>query len=84
MWSCNQKRSSGSQRLSATLSRKLITGVTVFDLFEGASIGEDRKSVAIAVTIQPTDRTLTDEDFEKLSSAIVANVAKQTGGVLRG
>ena len=71
-------------RAAAAADRKLITGVTVFDLFEGASIGEDRKSVAIAVTIQPTDRTLTDEDFEKLSSAIVANVAKQTGGVLRG
>ncbi|MCC0025701.1 MAG: phenylalanine--tRNA ligase subunit beta [Zhengella sp.] len=70
-------------RAAAAADKKLIAGVTVFDLFEGASIGEDRKSVAIAVTIQPTDKTLTDEDFEKLSAAIVANVAKQTGGVLR-
>ena len=71
-------------RAAASADKKLVTGVNVFDLFEGASIGEGRKSVAIEVTIQPTDRTLTDEDFEKLSAAIVANVAKQTGGVLRG
>lgn len=71
-------------RAAASADKKLVTGVNVFDLFEGASIGEGRKSVAIEVTIQPTDRTLTDEDFEKLSAAIVANVGKQTGGVLRG
>lgn len=64
--------------------RKLITGVTVFDVFEGASLGEGRKSIAIEVSIQPSDRTLTDEDFEALAGRIVENVKKQTGGVLRG
>ncbi|SCB57867.1 phenylalanyl-tRNA synthetase beta subunit [Rhizobium aethiopicum] len=63
--------------------RKLITGVNVFDIFEGASVGEDRKSVAIEVQIQPVDRTLTDEDFEALTQKIVASVTKFTGGVLR-
>lgn len=64
--------------------RKLITGVTVFDVFEGASLGEGRKSIAIEVSIQPVDKTLTDEDFEALAGRIVENVKKQTGGVLRG
>ncbi|MBE7182977.1 MAG: phenylalanine--tRNA ligase subunit beta [Methylobacterium mesophilicum] len=64
--------------------RKLVTGVEVFDIFEGVSLGENKKSVAIAVALQPTERTLTDEDFEALSEKIVSNVAKQTGGVLRG
>ena len=64
--------------------RKLITGVNVFDVFEGASIGEGRKSIAIEVSIQPMDKTLTDEDFEALAGKIVENVKKQTGGVLRG
>ncbi|THK37324.1 phenylalanine--tRNA ligase subunit beta [Ensifer sp. MPMI2T] len=63
--------------------RKLVTGVNVFDVFEGASLGEGKKSVAIEVTIQPVERTLTDEDFEALTSKIIANVAKSTGGVLR-
>ena len=64
--------------------RKLISGVSVFDVFEGASLGEGKKSIAIEVSIQPIERTLTDEDFEALSGRIVENVKKQTGGVLRG
>ena len=64
--------------------KKLIAGVTVFDLFEGASLGEGKKSIAIEVAIQPVEKTLTDEDFEALAGRIVENVKKQTGGVLRG
>jgi phenylalanyl-tRNA synthetase beta chain len=64
--------------------RKLVSAANVFDLFEGASIGEDKKSVAIEVAIQPIDKTLTDDDLETLTKAIIANVTKQTGGVLRG
>lgn len=63
--------------------RRLVTGVNVFDIFEGASVGEGKKSVAIEVQIQPVERTLTDEDFEALTQKIVASVAKFTGGVLR-
>ncbi|NLS01937.1 phenylalanine--tRNA ligase subunit beta [Rhizobium sp. P32RR-XVIII] len=63
--------------------RKLVTAVNVFDIFEGASLGEGKKSVAIEVQIQPVERTLTDEDFEALTEKIVANVTKFTGGVLR-
>jgi len=70
-------------RAAAAADRKLIAAVSVFDVFEGSSIGEGRKSVAVEVAIQPTERTLTDEDFEVLSARIVENVRKQTGGVLR-
>ncbi|MGQ2905378.1 MAG: phenylalanine--tRNA ligase subunit beta [Neoaquamicrobium sediminum] len=71
-------------RAAGAADRKLITGVRVFDIFEGPSLGADKKSVAIEVAIQPVERTLTDEDFEALAGRIVENVAKQTGGVLRG
>ncbi|KEA04921.1 phenylalanine--tRNA ligase subunit beta [Rhizobium rhizogenes] len=71
-------------RAATGADRKLITGVNVFDIFEGASLGEDKKSIAIEVQIQPAERTLTDEDFEALTQKIVANVTKTTGGVLRG
>jgi phenylalanyl-tRNA synthetase beta chain len=70
-------------KAAAAADRKLVTDVRVFDVFEGASLGEGRKSVAIEVSIQPVERTLTDEDFEGLAKKIVENVAKQTGGVLR-
>ncbi|WP_439614828.1 phenylalanine--tRNA ligase subunit beta [Shinella sp.] len=70
-------------RAATGADRKLIAGVTVFDVFEGASLGEGKKSIAIEVVIQPTDKTLTDEDFEALTAKIVGNVVKTTGGTLR-
>jgi len=70
-------------RAASGADRKLIAAVNVFDVFEGASLGADRKSVAIEVVIQPTDKTLTDEDFEALTAKIVGNVVKTTGGTLR-
>lgn len=70
-------------KAAGSADRKLITAVNVFDVFEGASIGEGKKSVAIEVVIQPVERTLTDEDFEALTARIVGNVTKTTGGTLR-
>ncbi len=70
-------------RAAAAADKKLISDVSVFDVFEGPSLGEGKKSIAIEVTIQPTERTLTDEDFEALAGRIVENIGKQTGGVLR-
>ncbi len=71
-------------RAASGADRKLVTSVNVFDVFEGASLGEGKKSVAIEVQIQPAERTLTDQDFDALTQKIVANVTKTTGGVLRG
>lgn len=70
-------------KAAGSADRKLITGVNVFDVFEGASLGEGRKSVAIEVLIQPVEKTLTDEDFDALTKKIIANVEKSTGGILR-
>ena len=64
--------------------KKLITDVRVFDLFEGASIGEDKKSLAIEVTLQPTEKSLTDEEIDAISEKVVENVSKTVGAVLRG
>ncbi|MGO4559220.1 phenylalanine--tRNA ligase subunit beta [Rhizobiales bacterium 3FA27D7] len=70
-------------RAALAADKKLITGVSVFDVFEGAALGAGKKSIAIEVSIQPVEKTLTDEDFEALAKRVVENVAKQTGGVLR-
>jgi phenylalanyl-tRNA synthetase beta chain len=70
-------------RAAQSVDRKLITGVTVFDLYEGAGIPPDKKSIAIAVTIQPRERTMTDDEIEALAAKIVGEVGKRTGGVLR-
>ncbi|MGW6777643.1 phenylalanine--tRNA ligase subunit beta [Brucella pseudogrignonensis] len=68
----------------SSADKKLIAGVQVFDVFTGASLGEGKKSIAVEVLLQPQDRTLTDEDLEALAKQVIANVTKQTGGVLRG
>lgn len=64
--------------------KKLIAGAQVFDIFTGSALGDGKKSVAVEVVLQPLDRTLTEEDLEAVAKRIVDNVAKQTGGVLRG
>ncbi len=71
-------------RAAQGVDRKLITGVEVFDLYEGKGIDDDKKSIAIAVTLQPREKTLTDEEIDAVAGRIVAEVAKKTGGVLRG
>jgi phenylalanyl-tRNA synthetase beta chain len=70
-------------RAAQGADRKLITDVTVFDVYEGKGIDEDKKSIAIAVTIQPREKTLTDQEIEAVAAKIVAEVTKKTGGTLR-
>jgi len=71
-------------RAAAGADKELIARVDLFDVYEGKGIGEGKKSLAIAVTLQPTARTLTDPEIEAVSKKIVDKVAKATGGVLRG
>jgi len=71
-------------RAASGADKKMISNVSVFDIFEGPSLGENKKSIAIEVTLQPTEKTLTDEEIEDVASRIIANVEKSTGGVLRG
>ena len=63
--------------------KALIANVAVFDLFEGKGVESGKKSIAIRVTLQPMQKTLTDEEIDKVSASIVAAVGKATGGALR-
>jgi phenylalanyl-tRNA synthetase beta chain len=71
-------------RAAQGVDKKLITDVTVFDLYEGKGIDPDKKSLAIAVTIQPREKTMTDQEIDAVAARIVAEVTKKTGGILRG
>ncbi len=70
-------------RAARNADKALISGVEVFDVFEGKGVAEGKKSIGIAVTLQPIDKTLTDEEIDKVAAAVVAAVGKATGGVLR-
>ena len=69
---------------AAGADKALIEDVRVFDEFIGGALGEGKKSLAIAVRLQPVDKTLTEKDIEAVSEKIVAKVSKATGGTLRG
>jgi phenylalanyl-tRNA synthetase beta chain len=71
-------------RAAQSADRKLVTNVTLFDVYAGKGIDPDKKSIAIAVTIQPREKTLTDQEIEALGAKIVGEVVKKTGGTLRG
>jgi phenylalanyl-tRNA synthetase beta chain len=68
--------------------KALIESVRVFDQFTGekaeAQMGAGKKSIALTVRLQPTDKTLTDKDIEAVSAKIIEKVTKATGGTLRG
>jgi len=71
-------------RAAQNVDKKLISEVAVFDLYEGKGIDEGKKSIAIAVTMQPREKTMTDEEIDAVAAKIVAEVTKKTGGTLRG
>jgi phenylalanyl-tRNA synthetase beta chain len=64
--------------------KSLIADVRVFDEFIGGSLGEGKKSIALTVHLQPTDRTLTEDEIDAVAAKVVEKVTKATGGVLRG
>nr|HRJ13252.1 phenylalanine--tRNA ligase subunit beta [Alphaproteobacteria bacterium] len=62
--------------------RNLITGVDVFDVYEGNKMAAGEKSLAISVTIQPKDKTLTDVEIENIAKAVIT-AAEKLGGRIR-
>jgi phenylalanyl-tRNA synthetase beta chain len=71
-------------RAAKAAERTLITNVALFDRYEGKGVPEGHVSLAIAVTIQPTEKSLTDAEIEALTTRIVSEVTKKTGATLRG
>ncbi len=65
------------------VDKSLITAVDIFDVYTGKGVDPGKKSVALDVTLQPVEKTLTDEEIAALSAQIIAAVEKQTGGRLR-
>ena len=74
------------QELIETVSnvdKNLIKAVRVFDVYEGENIPAQQKSIALNVTIQSSEKTLNDEDLEKINKLIVSSVEAKTGAKIR-
>lgn len=70
-------------RAAKGADKALTRSVALFDVYTGKGVPEGKKSLAIAVTLQASDRTLTDAEIEAVSQKIVAQVVKATGAALR-
>ena len=60
-----------------------IKSVNIFDVFEGGNLPTDKKSIAINVSLQAEDRTLSDNDLNQISEKIIKEVENKTGGNIR-
>ena len=67
----------------SNIDKNLISNIKVFDVYEGNNIPENQKSVAISVTIQSIEKTLTDNDLEKINNLIIETVENKTGAKIR-
>ena len=70
-------------KIISEIDENLIRSVKVFDVYEGEKIPNDKKSIALNVTIQSSDKTLNDEDLEKVNKLIISTVETKSGAKIR-
>ncbi len=71
-------------RAAKGAERNVITNVALFDRYQGKGVPEGQVSLAIAVTIQPVEKSFSEAELDAISAKIIAEVGKKAGGVLRG
>jgi phenylalanyl-tRNA synthetase beta chain len=72
------------RRAALGADKALITEAAIFDRYAGDKLPEGKVSLAVQVTLQPRDATLTDAAIEAVAEKVVAAVTKATGASLRG
>ncbi len=65
------------------VDKSLITEAHIFDVYEGKGVPEGKKSLAFTVTFEPFEKTLTDDEINKLMDQIISAITSETGGELR-
>jgi phenylalanyl-tRNA synthetase beta chain len=65
------------------VDKDLIKSVKVFDVYEGDNIDEGKKSIALNVTIQSLEKTLNEEDLNKINQLIISTVESKTDAKIR-
>ena len=71
------------EKIIREVDENLIQNVSTFDVYEGENIPKDKKSVAINITLQAIDKTLTENDLEEISKKIIDTVREKTGATIR-
>ena len=65
------------------VDKDLIKSVKVFDVYEGENIPQDKKSIALNVMIQSLEKTLNEEDLNKINRLIISTVESKTDAKIR-
>ena len=71
------------EKIIREVDENLIQNVSTFDIYQGENIPKDKKSVAINVTLQAIDKTLSEKDLDEISKKIIDTVSKKTGATIR-
>jgi len=80
----DEKYSSGEIiGLVKKIDKELIKTVKIFDVYQGDKIDDGKKSIAFNVTLEPKDKTLSENDIEQISKKIISTVQNLTGATLR-
>ncbi len=69
--------------LAKQSERNLLKDITLFDVYQGSKLPENKKSYAVSFTIQDENKTLTDKQIDKIMSKLQATFEKQLGAELR-
>ena len=67
----------------SSIDKSLIRSIKIFDIYEGDNIPSDKKSIALNVTIQSSEKTLEDSDLEKINKLIISTVETKSGAKIR-
>ena len=70
-------------QIISNVNPNIISNVDIFDVYEGENIPDDKKSIAVNISIQSLDKPLKDEDLEKINKLIIDTVEKETGAKIR-
>ncbi|MBO6491164.1 MAG: phenylalanine--tRNA ligase subunit beta, partial [Pelagibacteraceae bacterium] len=80
----DEKYSSGEIiALIKKIDKQLIKAVKIFDVYQGDNIDTGKKSIAFSITLEPKDKTLSENNIEQVSKKIISKIQESTGATLR-
>ena len=65
------------------IDKQLIKAVKIFDVYQGDNIDTGKKSIAFSITLEPKDKTLSENNIEQVSKKIISKIQESTGATLR-
>ncbi len=71
------------EKIAVTESKKLLQEISLFDVYKGDKMEKGKKSYAVSFVFQHPDKTLTDQEIEKVMSRLMGKYESELGAVIR-